>query len=754
MSRKLVNWNQSTGDCCKWEGVICNMSSGHVIGLELDGESINAGINGSSTLYKFQYLEKLNLANNNFNATEIPLGLFNLTSLTYLNLSNCGYSGQIPEGISRMTRLHKLDLSTVYAYGKSSLKVETPNLKMILQNLKELTELYLDGVNMTTQANNWSRVISSSLPNLRVLSLSNSHISGPIDPSLERLRFLSHIRLDQNNLNDTVPEFLANLTNLKVLRLSYCNLHGMFPRRIIQIPTLEVLDLSDNKKLQGSLPEFPENGTLKTLALTFTNFSGMLPESIDNLGLVSKIELTNCNFDGIIPNSIRNLTRLVHLDFSYNNFSGPIPFLQNPKNLTYFDLSHNKLSGKIPSTYFQALSNLMYVDLGYNMFTGRIPSSLFALHSLKTIKLSQNQFTGLVPNFPNASWSLLDTLDLSSNSLNGSIPMSLFELKWLSILLMSFNRLTGSLSLENIHRLQNLTNLDLSYNNLSIINSPNISSETLFPQFRTIRLASCKLKSFPHLGIQSRLYILDLSDNQIGGAIPSWIWNLGNGPLIHLNLSCNQLGSLQEPYVIPRLSILDLHSNQLSGKIPEPPETATYVDYSANNFSSSISADVGKKLTYAYFFSISSNRLTGIIPASMQGAPEFFSQLDSDAGKQRQCTTRDRSPASEATNEHPLDSSSSFDWPIIFTDFILQNSRKTCNRYEVPEEGLVNPVYPNYEYGIADGMFRGRYCLRCSELNILRQNVVHDPKCMCHYSTWVNYSSSPYSSSSNWTPPL
>ena len=154
-----------------------------------------------------------------------------------------------------MTTLDILDPSIVYVFGRSSLKVENPNLKVIVQNLKDLTELYPDGVNMTAQANCWSRDVIS-LPNLRVLSLSNSHITGPIDFSLGRLRFLSHRRLDQNNHNDTVPQFLANLTNKKVLWQNSCNMHGLFLRRNIQILTPDVLELSDNKRLQGSLQEF------------------------------------------------------------------------------------------------------------------------------------------------------------------------------------------------------------------------------------------------------------------------------------------------------------------------------------------------------------------------------------------------------------------------------------------------------------------------------------------------------------------
>ncbi|KAK1398169.1 Verticillium wilt disease resistance protein [Heracleum sosnowskyi] len=845
VSTRLVKWNKSTEDCCKWEGVSCDGSSGFVIGLELDGEAIYNGINSSSSLYKFQNLQRLNLANNKFNSTEIPLGLFNLTSLTYLNLSNCGFAGQIPDRFSRMKRLNILDLSSLYVVsGESSLKIENPNLKMIVQNLTELTKLYLDGVNMSTQAKTWSQAISSSLPNLRILCLKRNHISGPIDTSLERLQFLSEIYLDQNILNDTVPEFLANFKNLTILRLSSCNLQGMFPQKILQIPTLNVLDLSNNENLQGSLPELPQNGSLRTLMLSFTNFSGVLPESIGNLGSLSKMEMTNCNFSGIIPNSMGNLTSLVHLDFSYNNLSGNIPSLQKSKNLIHLDLSHNRLSGTILSSYFEGLENLLHVDLGFNLFRGSIPSSLFALQSLRKIKLLQNQFSGLLANFSNASRSQLDTLDLSSNNLNGSIPLSWFELKCLNILSLYSNQLSGLLQLETIHKLGNLTSLDLSYNNLSIVTSRNRSSQTLLPQYRTFKLASCQLKSFPNLVNQLRLTVLDLSDNQIGGAIPNWTWSLGNGSLAYLNFSQNRLVSLQEPYAIPRLSVLDLHSNQLTGKIPVPPETASYVDYSANNFSSSISPDIGKNLTFAYFFSVSRNKLTGAIPNSIcqaiylkvldmsnngfsgvipscllgerkslvvlnlgknnfsgvingtfvENCEGSFRGNEGLCGKilNRTCPKPQTGPSPEPYNGQSDSSSSSLDWQFIFTgigfgvgtaiilgpllffqkgthwldekidklaQIILQSFGIICTRNEVVEEGqdTYNAVYSDEEDRTTteDTTYKGRYCLLCSRLDMFRNTVVHDPKCMCHTSTPANFSSSSSSlstSSSNKTP--
>ncbi|KAL0458942.1 UNVERIFIED_CONTAM: hypothetical protein Slati_0521400 [Sesamum latifolium] len=81
-STKLVLWNDRTQDCCSWDGVECD-GAGHVISLQLDGEGISGGIHNSSSLSGLGYLEKLNLADNNFGGGQIPGGILNLKHLTY-----------------------------------------------------------------------------------------------------------------------------------------------------------------------------------------------------------------------------------------------------------------------------------------------------------------------------------------------------------------------------------------------------------------------------------------------------------------------------------------------------------------------------------------------------------------------------------------------------------------------------------------------------------------------------------------------
>ncbi|KAH7866363.1 hypothetical protein Vadar_019408 [Vaccinium darrowii] len=618
VSTKLKNWNQ-TLDCCKWNGVTCD-HNGYVAGLDLSSESISNGIGYSSTLFSLRYLETLNLANNSLNSAPIPSNIGNLKNLEHLNLSNSGFSGQIPVGLSLLTRLVVLDLSTPYFLGTPTLRVGNPNLSTLFGNLSGVKELYLDGVNVSANGSEWGQAISSSMPNLRVLSLSNCYLSGPIDSSLQKLQKLSEINLSSNNFTSHVPGFFANFRNLTVLRLSSSNLNGTFPKNIFhQVPTLKTLNLASNELLNGSLPDFPQNGSLQNLVLSFTSFSGNLPETIGNLMELRRIEIPGCFFSGLIPNSLANLSQLVYLDFSSNNFTGPIPSFQQSKNLTLIDLSHNRLTGVVPSTHFEGLSNLVYIDLAHNSFNGSIPSSLFSLPSLKKILLSNNKFGGQMTWHPKNSLSPLDTLDLSSNELKGPIPSDFFGFRRLIILSVSFNYFSGTVNLGIIQGLQNLTRLELSYNNLIVDVSANISSLSSFPQLNVLSLASCNLTKFPALMNQSRIIHLDLSDNQISGVIPSWVWNVVNTSpgLAYLNLSCNLLVGLQSEYIMPRLGVLDLHSNQLGGDIPLPPETAIYVDYSSNKFNSSIPVEIGNHIAFANFLSLSNNMLSGPIPPSI-----------------------------------------------------------------------------------------------------------------------------------------
>ncbi|XP_030937617.1 receptor-like protein 7 [Quercus lobata] len=647
-STKLVHWNEST-DCCSWEGVTCN--GGLVVGLNLAWESIFDGLDNSSSLFCLQYLQNLNLAYNELDSP-IPPEFGNLTNLRYLSLSYADFEGQIPIEISRLTRLVSLDLSNDNV-------LENPDLASLVHNLTWLTELYLDGVNISSQGNEWCQAVSSSLPNLRVLSMSGCNLQGPPDSSLLKLQSLSIIQLDDNNFSAPVPEFFSYFRHLTSLWLSSCGLNGQLPKKIFQIPTLQTIDLSFNEIL-GSLPEFHSNGSLQSLVLSGTNFSGALPDSIGNLKGLSKIDLSRCNFSGSIPNSIANLTQLVHLDLSSNSFTGSIlNSIANLVQLVHLDLSSNNFTGSIPNSMTN-LTRLFDLYISSNNFTGSIPNFMANLTELVNIEMSSNNFIGPVPSFNMAqnldtidlsdnhltgqftfthwkelpslgklclsnnklsgqihefsnSFFLLEYLDLSRNYLEGPIPTSIGKLQRLRILLLSSNNFNGSFQLNVFQQLTNLIVLDLSDNSLLIEYNGTNSSLSPFSLIESLRLASLKLKTFPSfLRNQTSLLILDLSRNQIHGEIPNWIWELD---LLQLNLSYNYLeGPLLN---LSSLGMLDLRSNQFQGQLPTPPPSCSYLDLSWNNFSSVIPIDIGNYLSNTSFLSLSSNKLNGHIPEAI-----------------------------------------------------------------------------------------------------------------------------------------
>ncbi|KAK7349802.1 hypothetical protein VNO77_07500 [Canavalia gladiata] len=614
-SKKLVLWNQSE-DCCQWNGVTCN--DGRVIALDLSEESISGGLVDSSTLFNLQYLETLNLAFNNLHSM-IPSEIQRLKNLRYLNLSMAGFVGQIPIEISYLKRLVTLDLSSSFT-SDNLLKLEKPDISMIVKNFTDLKELYLDGVAIFFEKKEWSLALSS-LKELHVLSMSSCNLSGPIDPSLSRLQSLSVLKLSYNNMSSIVPKFFANFSNLVILQLRSCGLSGSFPNAIFQIPTLEVLDISDNHDLGGSLPNFPTHGSLQILNVSNTNFSGQIPNDISNLNQLSTIDLSYCQFNGSLPSSMSELTQLVYLHLSSNSFTGSLPSFNKSKNLLYLSLSHNHLSGILPSNHFEGLINLVSIDLGFNLFSGSLPSSLFKLPHLQELMLPYNQLNGLLDEFDTSS-SMLEMVDLGSNSLQGPIPVSIFNLRTLRVIQLSFNKFNGTIQLDMIRRLNNLATLDLSHNNLSIdVNFKDDHDQSPFPTLSNLMLASCKLGEIPSfLRNQSVLLYLDLSSNEIEGSIPNWIWQLEY--LIHLNLSKNSFTSLERGFWNLTLNLLtiDLSSNQLEGPIPFIPKNANYLDYSSNRFSSIIPLDIGNHIPFTIFLSLSNNSFQGPIHKSFCNA--------------------------------------------------------------------------------------------------------------------------------------
>ena len=521
---KTEYWKEGS-DCCSWDGVTCDLVTGHVIELDLSFSSLSGTIHSNSTLFRFPHLQRLNLAFNNFSGSSVSAGFGWLSILTHLDLSFFGFSGLISPEISHLSNLVSLDLNW-----NIGAEFARDGFDSLVQNLTKLQKLQILGIS-----------ISSVFPNS-----------------------------------------LLNRSSLISLDLSWCGLYGRFPDNDIHLPKLELLYLGENYNLSGNFPRFSENNSLIDLGLSSTNFSGELPASIGNLKSLQTLDLFGCQFSGSIPASLENLTQittlslyqnhfsgkiinvfynhrnLISLYLSRNNFSGQIPpSIGNLTNLRVLDFSDNQLEGAIPSSIY-GFSSLSYVRLQYNLFNGTIPSWLYTLPSLVELHLSHNKFTGHIGEF---QFDSLEFIDLSMNELHGSIPTSIFELVNLSSLYLSSNNLSGVLETGKFEKLINLTHLDLSNNMLSLTMSSN--SNSMLPNIQT----------------------LDLSHNNISGMFS---WNVGKDALFYMNLSYNSISGF-EMLPWSSMIFLDLHFNLLQGQLPTPTNSTYFFSVSHNKLSGEIS---------------------------------------------------------------------------------------------------------------------------------------------------------------------
>ncbi|XP_011032612.1 PREDICTED: receptor-like protein 12 isoform X2 [Populus euphratica] len=580
---KVASWrvDGESGDCCSWEGVECDRDSAHVIGLDLSSSFLYGSINSNSSLFHLVQLRRLNLADNDFNNSEIPSEIRNLTRLFDLNLSMSGFTGQIPAEILELSKLVFLDL------GVNSLKLQKPGLQDLVEALTNLEVLHLSGVEISSK----------------------------------------------------VPQIMANLSSLSSLFLRECGLQGEFPMGIFQLPNLRSLSIRYNPYLTGYLPEFQSGSQLELLLLAGTSFSGQLPESIGNLKSLTELDVAESNFSGVMPSSLGNLTKLNSLDLSDNSFSGKIPpSFVNLLQLTYLSLSLNNLrSGTID--WIGNLTKLSFLDMTKTNSYGNIPSCLRNLTQLTVLKLHGNKLTGQIPSWIGNHTQFI-SLYLGVNKLHGPSPESIYRLQNLEKLDLAYNFFSGTLELNLLLEFRNLVSLQLSYNNLSILYSHNATIPR--PKLELLTLSGCNLGELPSfLRDQNHLEFLELEDNELVGHIPKWFMNVSTITLQALSLAGNLLTGFEQSLdVLPwnNLLSLSLSSNKFQGSLPIPPPaiyeykvsnnklneeipevicnltSLSVLDLSFNNFSGKLPQCLGNKSSTASVLNLCNNGFIGDIP--------------------------------------------------------------------------------------------------------------------------------------------
>ncbi|XVF70833.1 hypothetical protein PTKIN_Ptkin11bG0193800 [Pterospermum kingtungense] len=578
---KTDSWKEGT-ECCSWDGVTCDNVGGGVIGLDLSCSWLYGTLPSNSSLFQLQHLQRLNLAFNNFDSSEMSSEFGEFESLEYLNLSNTFLSGKVPSQVSHLSKLVSLDLS-----GNDYQTLDRHTLRGLVQNLTKVRHLFLDGIQMPSVNPNVFRNLSSSL---RSLSLNNCGLRGKF------------------------PENIFQLPDLKLLKLGNIDKLSLNLSQFNRSSPLEVLDLS---YMSFSTELFDSIGnllSLEHLVISDADFSGRLPDSIGNLVSMRYLNLRESNLWGSIPKSIGNLWQLEFLDISNNFFTGQIPSsLTNLTQVESLSIWDNQLEGSIPDEV-NAFPNLDTLDLSLNSLNGTLPSWLYNISSLNYIDLSLNQLHGHIKEFQYKS---LEVINFQNNKLHGPIPASISQLLNLTTLDLSSNNLSGNVDIGMFSKLQNLQYLSLQYNSLSL-NSNGTSADYTLPNLKYLYLSSCNLGEVPQIFRASKsLAYLDLSNNGIYGKIPMWMWDVGKDTLSYLNLSHNSLTDFEQlPW--KEIHILDLSFNLIHGNLPVPP-SATRIFLISNN---KLSGEISSRICNGSFLEIldlSYNNLSGAIPQCLGG---------------------------------------------------------------------------------------------------------------------------------------
>ncbi|KDO41113.1 hypothetical protein CISIN_1g0017192mg, partial [Citrus sinensis] len=271
--QRLQNWvdaadDENYSDCCQWERVECNKTTGRVIKLDL-GDIKNRKNRKSerhlnaSLFTPFQQLESLDLSWN--------------------NIAGCVEN----EGVERLSRLN--------------------NLKFLL----------LD-------SNYFNNSIFSSLgglSSLRILSLADNRLNGSIDiKGLDSLSNLEELDMSYNAIDNLVVpqglERLSTLSNLKFLRLDYNSFNSSIFSSLGGLSSLRILSLADNRfngsidikgKQASSILRVPSFVDLVSLS----SWSVGINTGLDSLSNLEELDMTNNAINNlVVPKDYRCLRKL------------------------------------------------------------------------------------------------------------------------------------------------------------------------------------------------------------------------------------------------------------------------------------------------------------------------------------------------------------------------------------------------------------------------------------------------------------
>ncbi|KAG2675469.1 hypothetical protein I3760_12G005400 [Carya illinoinensis] len=628
----LPSWvDHENSDCCGWERVTCNSTTGHVEELSLNNllaydptydddvhfyfkkvKYVERWLLNVSLLEPFKELRSLDLSFNTIDGCMRDEGFEKLSTLKNLEILNLGYNlfddNSILQSLGAITSLKTLNLSSNYLEGYFPAE-ELVTLRNL--NTLDISFNFYNGTlpnqgferlevlrNLETLSLYWNRFDDSIIPSLSnltslvTLSLAYTGLGYEGVKGVEGFKKLAVLRnletliLDYNQFDDSIIPSLSNLTSLVTLSLAYNGLgvegvKGVEGWKMLsRLENLEILDLSDNALNDTHfLQSIAAIKSLKSLNLAWNGLTGFFPtKELANLSNLEVVILARNNFGGqLTTQEFCALKKLEVLDLSYNHFEGILPpCINNMTFLVVLDISTNQFNGNASSSYVEAIgTSLEYIDFSYNQFVGIFSFNSFANYSkLEVLRFNgQNnkveiETEGSMGWYPLYKLKIIELSNCSLYKLTSNIPKFLLVQHELNIVNLSHNKLNGSFPIWLVENNTRLRVLDLQ-NNFFV-------GQLYLPTL-----------------IHTHMTWMDVSANHLDGKLPE---NIGK--------------------IFPNLLYLNLSNNNLEGNLPSSIGGMLYLevlDFSSNNFSGGVPRGLNTDCLSLWILNLAHNSFNGTI---------------------------------------------------------------------------------------------------------------------------------------------